>query len=225
MLGHVCVPVGMAAAEVEKLDELVKERVRLEKGKTLYSLDHPPGRRLRRALRQPETQLEDATGQIQITGFHLPGEIVGMDGMLDGKHVSAAVALEDSEVCVIRLNEVDRVATHLPSLQQQFRRLMSREITRSHQMLASLGSMRSEQRLAAFLLNLSQRYASLGYSSTEFVLRMSREEIGNYLGLTLETVSRLFSRFARDGLIRINQREVRILDQPALKQLLGHEGC
>ena len=116
------------------------------------------------------------------------------------------------------------MANHLPSLQQQFRRLMSREITRSHQMLASLGSMRSEQRLAAFLLNLSQRYASLGYSSTEFVLRMSREEIGNYLGLTLETVSRLFSRFARDGLIRINQREVRILDQPALKQLLGHEG-
>ena len=102
---------------------------------------------------------------------------------------------------------------------------MSREITRSHQMLASLGSMRSEQRLAAFLLNLSQRYASLGYSSTEFVLRMSREEIGNYLGLTLETVSRLFSRFARDGLIRINQREVRILDQPALKQLLGQESC
>jgi len=169
--------------------------------------------------------LEDATGQIQITGFHLPGEIVGMDGMLEGKHVSAAVALEDSEVCVIRLNEVDRVASHLPSLQQQFRRLMSREITRSHQMLASLGSMRSEQRLAAFLLNLSQRYASLGYSSTEFVLRMSREEIGNFLGLTLETVSRLFSRFAREGLIKINQREVRILDLPALKQLLGQESC
>ena len=224
-LVHVCVPVGMAAAEVEKLDELVKERVRVEKGKTLYSLDHPLDAVYGVRFGSLKTQLEDATGQIQITGFHLPGEIVGMDGMLDGKHVSAAVALEDSEVCVIRLNEVDRVASHLPSLQQQFRRLMSREITRSHQMLASLGSMRSEQRLAAFLLNLSQRYASLGYSSTEFVLRMSREEIGNYLGLTLETVSRLFSRFARDGLIKINQREVRILDLPALKQLLGHEGC
>ncbi|CAB3639385.1 helix-turn-helix domain-containing protein [Achromobacter pestifer] len=225
MLGHVCVPVGMAAAEVEKLDELVKERVRLEKGKTLYSLDHPLDAVYGVRFGSIKTQLEDATGQIQITGFHLPGEIVGMDGMLDGKHVSAAVALEDSEVCVIRLSEVDRVAAHLPSLQQQFRRLMSREITRSHQMLASLGSMRSEQRLAAFLLNLSQRYASLGYSSTEFVLRMSREEIGSYLGLTLETVSRLFSRFAREGLIKINQREVRILDLPALKQLLGHESC
>ncbi|MCJ9708308.1 helix-turn-helix domain-containing protein, partial [Bordetella hinzii] len=163
--------------------------------------------------------------QLQITGFHLPGEIVGLDGMLESRHVSNAVALEDSEVCVIRIAEIDRVASHLPSLQQQFRRLMSREISRSHQMLATLGSMRSEQRLAAFLLNLSQRYAALGYSSTEFVLRMSREEIGNYLGLTLETVSRLFSRFAREGLIRINQREVRLLDQPALRQLLGHEHC
>src|SRR5690606_4704882 len=88
-----------------------------------------------------------------------------------------------------------------------------------------LGGMRSEQRLAAFLLNLSQRYAALGYSSTEFVLRMSREEIGNYLGLTLETASRLFSRFAREGLIKINQREVRLLDVPTLKQMLGQDAC
>lgn len=172
-----------------------------------------------------KTQLEDSSGQLQITGFHLPGEIVGLDGMIESKHVSSAVALEDSEVCVIRLPEIDRVSTQLPSLQQQFRRLMSREITRSHQMLATVGAMRSEQRLAAFLLNLSQRYAALGYSSTEFVLRMSREEIGNYLGLTLETVSRLFSRFGREGLIRINQREVRLIDLPGLKQLIGQESC
>lgn len=145
--------------------------------------------------------------------------------MIESKHVSSAVALEDSEVCVIRLPEIDRVSTQLPSLQQQFRRLMSREITRSHQMLATVGAMRSEQRLAAFLLNLSQRYAALGYSSTECVLRMSREEIGNYLGLTLETVSRLFSRFGREGLIRINQREVRLIDLPGLKQLIGQESC
>ncbi len=225
MLGHVCVPVGMAAAEVEKLDELVKERVRLEKGKPLYALNDELDAVYSVRFGSMKTQLEDATGQIQITGFHLPGEIIGMDGMLDGKHVSTAMALEDSEVCVIRLTEVDRVAVHLPSLQQQFRRLMSREITRSHQMLASIGSLRSEQRLAAFLLNLSQRYAALGYSSTEFMLRMSREEIGNFLGLTLETVSRLFSRFAREGMIKINQREVRLLDLPALKLLLGQESC
>lgn len=225
MLGHVCIPVGMAASEVEKLDDLVKERVRVEKGKPLYELDAPLDAVYGVRFGSLKTQLEDASGQLQITGFHLPGEIVGFDGMIEGRHVSNAVALEDSEVCVIRLPEIDRVATHLPTLQQQFRRLMSREITRSHQMLATLGSMRSEQRVAAFLLNLSQRYAALGYSSSEFVLRMSREEIGNFLGLTLETVSRLLSRFAREGLIRINQREVRILDHAALLELLGQEHC
>ncbi|SUV68208.1 fumarate and nitrate reduction regulatory protein [Bordetella avium] len=225
MLGHVCIPIGMAAAEVEKLDDLVKERVRIEKGHTLYELGTPLDAVYGVRYGSLKTQLEDASGQLQITGFHLPGEIIGMDGMLESQHISNAVALEDSEVCVIRLNEIDRVSAHLPSLQQQFRRLMSREINRSHQMLASLGSMRSEQRLAAFLLNMSQRYATLGYSSTEFVLRMSREEIGNYLGLTLETVSRLFSRFGREGLIRISQREVRLLDLAGLRQLLGHEHC
>lgn len=225
MLGHVCVPVGMPANEVEKLDELVKERVRVERGKPLYELDDPLDAVYGVRFGSLKTQLEDSSGQQQITGFHLPGEIVGLDGMLEGKHVSSAVALEDSEVCVIRLPEIDRVSNQLPSLQQQFRRLMSREISRSHQMLATVGAMRSEQRLAAFLLNLSQRYATLGYSSTEFVLRMSREEIGNYLGLTLETVSRLFSRFGREGLIRINQREVRLIDLPGLKQLIGQESC
>ena len=100
---------------------------------------------------------------------------------------------------------------------------MSKEISRSHQVMMSLGSMRSEQRLAAFLLNLSERLSSLGYSSTDFIMRMSREEIGNYLGLTLETVSRLFSRFAKDGLIRVSQREVRILDILALRELLGRD--
>jgi len=225
MLGHVCIPVGMAAAEVEQLDELVKERVRVEKGKPLYVLQDALDAVYGVRYGSIKTQIEDAAGHMQITGFHLPGEIVGLDGMLEGKHVSSAVAMEDSEVCVIRLSQIDQVASHLPSLQHQMRRLMSRELSRSYQMLASLGSMRSEQRLAAFLLNLSQRYAALGYSSTEFVLRMSREEIGNYLGLTLETASRLFSRFAREGLIRINQREVRLLDIPALKQLLGQESC
>jgi len=213
----------MPTAEVEQLDNLVQERIRVEKGKSLYSLDNPLDAVYGVRFGCMKTQLEDSAGHIQITGFHLPGEIIGMDGMLEGKHLSSALALEDSEVCVIRMSEIDRVSAHLPTLQQQFRRLMSREITRSHQMLAALGAMRSEQRVAAFLLDLSERYAALGYSSTEFVLRMSREEIGNYLGLTLETVSRLFSRFGREGLIRINQREVHLLDMPSLRQLLGQD--
>ena len=141
--------------------------------------------------------------------------------MIEGEHSSSAIAMEDSEVCVVRIEDIDDVSRYVPSLQHQIRRIMSKEIARSHQVLLALGSMRSEQRLAAFLINMSQRLAALGYSSTDFVMRMGREEIGNYLGLTIETVSRLFSRFARDGLIRVSQREVRILDIAALHQLVG----
>lgn len=219
MMGNVCLPAGMSSHEIEQLDKLVQERVRLQKGQLLYQqgdeLDALYGLR----LGSIKTQLEEATGQMQVTGFFLPGEVVGLDGMPEGKHASNAVAMEDSEVCVVRLNNIDEISRYVPSLQQQIRRIMSKEIARSHQVLLALGSMRSEARLAAFLLNMSDRLATLGYSSTDFIMRMSREEIGSYLGLTLETVSRLFSRFAREGLIRISQREVRILDIAALKEL------
>jgi len=219
MLGSACLPAGMPRHEVEQLDQLVQERITLKKGQRLYQagdeLDALYGLR----LGSVKTQLEEASGQTQITGFFLPGELVGLDGMPEARHSSNAVAMEDTEVCVVRLTDIDEISRSVPALQQQVRRIMSKEITRSHQVLLALGSMRAEARLAAFLLNLSERLAALGYSPTDFLMRMSREEIGSYLGLTLETVSRLFSRFAREGLIRINQREVRIQDVAALKEI------
>lgn len=220
-MGNVCLPAGIPERELEQIDLLVKERIRLKKGDLLYQQGEALECLYGLRIGSIKTQLEDIAGQVQITGFFLPGEVVGLDGMLDSRHASNAIAMEDSEVCVVRLDDIDEISRYAPSLQQQVRRIMSKEIARSHQVLMALGSMRSEARLAAFLLNLSQRLAALGYSSTDFVMRMSREEIGNYLGLTLETVSRLFSRFARDGLIRVSQREVRILDMDALKQLAG----
>jgi len=221
MLSSLCLPIGMSPNEIVKLDVLVKERIRLAKGAALFYLGDQTDAVYAIRSGSLKTQLEDSAGQVQITGFLLPGEIVGMDGLLEHRQLSHALALEDSEVCVIRLDDMDRLCEHLPVLQPQFRRLMSKEIQRSHQLVMSMGVLRSEQRLAAFLLNLSQRLSALGYSSTEFLLRMSRDEIGNYLGLTLETVSRLFSRFAREGLIRIRQREVQILDLGALRDLAG----
>ena len=223
MLSELCLPVGMSIADVSRLDELVKTRVRVPRGKALFHLGDKADAIFGIRFGSMKTQLEDATGQVQITGFLLPGEIIGLDGMMENRHISYAIALEDSEVCVINLDDIDTLAKSIPSLQTQLRRLMSKEINRSHQMVRSLGALRSEQRLATFLLNLSQRLAALGYSPNEFLLRMSREEIGNYLGLTLETVSRLFSRFSRDGLIRVQQREVLILDMPALQELSGIE--
>lgn len=221
MLSDICLPFGMPSGERRKLDELIQERTRLVKGQTLFQLEDNVDAIY--ALRSGciKTQLEDASGQVQITGFMLPGELIGMDSLLNNRHVSNAIALEDSELCVMRLDELDRISTHLPALQKQLRRLMSKEINRAHNLMMNLGSLRSEQKLAAFLVNLSQRLGVLGYSPYEFVLRMSREEIGNFLGLTLETVSRLFSRFSREGLLRIQQRNVLLLDLPALQSLAG----
>ncbi|MDO8695104.1 MAG: fumarate/nitrate reduction transcriptional regulator Fnr [Sheuella sp.] len=221
MMGHVCLPTGMPSHEIEQLDTLVKERIRIEKGQPLFRQGETLNALFGLRLGSIKTQLEEENGQHQITGFFLPGEIIGLDGMMEGEHSSSAIAMEDSEVCVVRIEDIDDVSRYVPSLQHQIRRIMSKEIARSHQVLLALGSMRSEQRLAAFLINMSQRLAALGYSSTDFVMRMGREEIGNYLGLTIETVSRLFSRFAREGLIRVSQREVRILDIAALHELVG----
>ncbi|MGB6242065.1 MAG: helix-turn-helix domain-containing protein [Castellaniella sp.] len=221
MLNAICLPLGMVRQDVVKMDELIKERIRLPKGGTLYRQGDTAEAIYGLRSGSVKTQIEDASGQVQITGFLLPGEILGMDGLMNAQQVSHAIALEDAEVCVIRLDEMDSLATQLPTLNLQLRRLMSKEINRSHEQLLSLGSLRSEQRLAAFLLNLSQRLQTLGYSPYEFILRMSREEIGNFLGLTLETVSRLFSRFAREGLIRVQQREVHILDIASLQSLSG----
>lgn len=223
MLSALCLPLGMPSPELNQLDELIQERIRLSKGNVLFHLGDEVEAVYALRSGSIKTQLEDATGQIQITGFLLPGEIVGMDGLLNNRQVSHAIALEDSEVCVMRLDDFDSLSVQLPMLQTQLRRLMSKEINRSHHIMMILGALRSEQRLAAFLLSMSDRLTALGYSPYEFILRMSREEIGNFLGLTLETVSRLFSRFAREGLLQIQQREVKLLNLPALHALAGTE--
>lgn len=223
MLNTICLPLGMAQRDIVKMDELIKERIRLPKGDTLFHQGDTSEAIYGLRSGSLKTQIEDANGQVQITGFLLPGEVLGLDGLMESTQVSHAIALEDSEVCVIRLDEMDRLAPELPILQTQLRRLMSKEISRSHNLLLALGSLRSEQRVAAFLLNLSHRLQVLGYSSHEFIMRMSREEIGNFLGLTLETVSRLFSRFAREGILRVQHREVHIVDMQALQALAGSD--
>ncbi|AOY93568.1 transcriptional regulator [Cupriavidus sp. USMAA2-4] len=220
-LGHLCVPVGMNRNDIEKIDSLVKERVRVHKGETLYRLGEPLSAVYAVRFGTLKTHVTMEDGRSQITGFHLPGEVVGLDGLGEMQHASDATALEDTEVCVMRFNDLQTLSTTVPSLQQQFLRMMSKEITQDQVMLLTLGSMRAEERLAAFLVNLSERLSERGYSSTEFVLRMSREEIGSYLGLKLETVSRLFSRFAEAGLIQIRQRHVKLVDVPGIKQIYG----
>jgi len=152
------------------------------------------------------------------------GDLLGLDGIAHERHQCGAVALEDSEVCVLPFRKLEELARSVPALQHNLHQFLSREIGREQKLMLLLGTMRAEERLAAFLVNLAERHWQRGYSSSEFVLRMSRDEIGNYLGLTLETVSRSFSRFRKQGLLEVQGRNVKLLDLAALKrQAARHE--
>jgi CRP/FNR family transcriptional regulator len=164
-------------------------------------------------------------GREQVAGFHMMGDLMGLDAIGTNQHLCDAVALEDSEVCEIPLKDLEGLSRNIPSLQQHFHRIMSREIARDYGVMLLLGSMRAEERLAAFLLNLSQRFGARGYSATEFHLRMTREEIGSYLGLKLETVSRTLSHFQAQGLIAVQNKHLRILKLENLRELVSHHSC
>lgn len=160
-------------------------------------------------------------GREQVTGFHMGGDVLGLDGIGLDMHAGDTVALEDSEVVEIPFAELDALATRDPALQRELFRMLSGEIQRERALMLLLGSMRAEERLAAFLINLSQRLASRGFSASCFVLRMTREEIGSMLGLKLETVSRILSRFQCEGLIRVRNREISIVSLEALRSVIG----
>jgi CRP/FNR family transcriptional regulator len=155
-------------------------------------------------------------GREQVSGFSMAGELMGLDGLAHGQHASAATALEDAEICAIPYAHLMDLAAINPSLQHIVSRLMSREIVREHSLMMLLGSMNAEERLAAFLLNVSQRMKARGYSASEFHLRMSRAEIGSYLGMKLETVSRTFSAFQAQRLLEVDKKHIRILDLDGL---------
>jgi CRP/FNR family transcriptional regulator len=158
--------------------------------------------------------LED--GRDQVTGFQMSGDVLGMDAISGDRHVADMIALEDSEVCVIPY-----AAVQLPALQRRLQKAMSRELVREQGVMMLLGRMRAEERLAIFLLNLSLRFAERGFSAREFHLRMTREEIGSFLGLSLETVSRLFSMFQREELIAVDQKHITLRDIPGLKSVVS----
>lgn len=169
-----------------------------------------------------KTSLPGKDGREQITGFQMTGELLGLDGVASDEHPVDAIALEDSELCVLHYENFQRVAAEHNELQQRLHRAMSREIVRDQSILMLLGSMRSEERLAAFLLNLSERYHALGYSARSYLLRMSREDIGNFLGLKNETISRTLTKLQKEGFITVKGRAVEILNPAGLKLLAGY---
>ena len=221
-LRGVCLPCGMSEAEINRFDELISTKRKVARGATLYRA----GERFEAvyAVRSGgfKTVGNSRHGDEKITGFHLPGEMLGLDAINSAQHGYDAVALEDSEVCVFPFGQLESAAMKSPALQHQLFRTLSSDISRDQGLMLLLGAMSAEQRLAAFILSLSRRYQRLGFAPNRYVLRMTREEIGNYLGLTIETVSRLFSRFQREGLLGLHQRDVEIRNPEGLRNLVGH---
>ncbi len=215
-LKDLCLPCGLATNDVERLDGLQFGRRKVKAGATLYR--EGDGFHHIYAVRSGtfKSSLTLADGREQVSGFHMAGELMGLDALAQGRHASSATALEDAEICSIPYGQLAEVSAASTSLQMVMGRMMSREIVREHSLMVLLGSMNAEERLAAFLLNISQRMKARGYSSSEFHLRMTRAEIGSYLGMKLETVSRTFSAFQQQGLLEVDKRHIRILDLQAL---------
>jgi CRP/FNR family transcriptional regulator len=224
-LRELCLPLGLDDHELERLDSLISNRRRIKKGDSLYQVgeDFTAIYAIRSGFFKTDVLMED--GRDQVTGFQMAGELLGLDGISTEQHTCNAVALEDSEICAIPFVQMETLSREIHSLQHHFHKVMSREIVRDHGVMMLLGTMRAEERLAAFLLNLSQRFTARGYSHSDFNLRMTREEIGSYLGLKLETVSRAFSRFQEEGHIAVQQKHVRILNVTGLKAMMNRRNA
>ena len=218
-------PLGLNEDELKRLDDLVAARRKISRGDILYRNGEKFSAlyAIRTGFFKTTVAAED--GRDQVTGFQMAGEVIGLDGIVSDHHTCDAVALEDAEVCVMNFDRLEDLSREINALQRHVHKIMSREIVRENGVMLLLGSMRADERLAAFLLNLVQRLHARGFSQSELVLRMTREEIGSYLGLKLETVSRTFSKFVEEGIVEVKQRHVRILNPGALKLIVNTQNC
>jgi len=224
-LRELCMPLGLNESEMERVDEVVATRRKVTRGDNLFRNGDKFNALFAIRTGFFKTRISSEDGRDQVTGFQMAGEIIGLDGIVSDHHTCDAVALEDAEVCVMPFDRIEELSREITSLQRHVHKIMSREIVRENGVMLLLGSMRAEERLAAFLLNLVQRLHARGFSQSELVLRMTREEIGSYLGLKLETVSRTFSKFVEDGIVEVKQRQVRILNPDALKLIVNAQTC
>jgi CRP/FNR family transcriptional regulator, anaerobic regulatory protein len=221
-LRDLCMPMGLSSQQMSLIDHMVSTRVKVARGQALFRAGSSFKSLYVVRTGFFKTTVSKADGREQVSGFYMSGELMGLDGIGQEKYVCTAIALEDSDVCVLHMAELNSLSQTIPALQTHVQRIMSKEIVRDHDLFFLLGSMRAEGRIASFLINLLQRLHARGQAGDALHLRMTREDIGSYLGLTIETVSRTLSKLARNGLISLQLKEVRILDLPALHQLSQH---
>lgn len=220
-ISQLCLPFTLNEHELTQLDNIIERKKPVQKSQIIFQSGDPLKAiyAIRSGTIKSYTISEN--GEEQITAFHLPGDLVGFDAIMDMKHVGFAQALETSMICEIPFEILDDLAGKMPKIRQQIMRLMSSEIKTDQEMILLLSKMSAEEKLAAFLVNLSDRYFARGFSAKEFRLTMTRGDIGNYLGLTIETISRLLGRFQKSGMISVQGKYITINRMDELKELAG----
>jgi CRP/FNR family transcriptional regulator len=205
-------------SELESLDDIIERKKPLHKHDKLVSAGQPFNTLYAVRSGSFKSYISDKDGVEQITGFHFPGDIIGFDALKDQVHQSYSKALETAMVCELPYDTLEVVSERYPALRKQIMKFMSAEIKHDHELMMLLSKRSAEERLLHFISHLSQRFDERGYSARQFNLSMTRNEIGNYLGLTVETISRLLTRFQKEDLIKVDGKLITILDLDGVKQ-------
>ncbi|MFM0316543.1 helix-turn-helix domain-containing protein [Paraburkholderia nemoris] len=214
-----CMPQGLSADELTKLEALICSARSVQRGEALYRSGDRFDNIYAVRSGSMKTVMAHRDGREQVTGLRLAGEALGLDGISEDMHACSAVALEDSTVCIVPYPALKSLCREISSMQDRLHKLLGEQIVREAAQMMVLGSLSADERVAAFLLDVSERNAQRGYSSAEFNLRMTREDMGSYLGMTLETVSRTLSRFQKRGLIDTQGKHIRIVDLEGLQKV------
>jgi CRP/FNR family transcriptional regulator len=219
---ELCLPLDLPEEDLQRLGSIVKKHYLLQPGEHLYNIGDP-GKAIY-AVRSGtiKTYIPTDQGDEQVLGFYLPRELLGFEALGHDSFSSAAMAVETSDVCELPFESLEKLYGQVKGLREQIDRLIGREFCNDHTMLLLLGKRHGEERLASFLLSISRRLQNRGFSPKEFNLTMSRRDIGNYLGLAEETVSRLFTRFQEEGVVRVERKHLTIHDLDKLEAMVEH---
>ena len=215
-LGNLCLPRGLSAKDTERFEQIVHRSRPIHKGEHIFRASDEFLSIAAVRTGCFKSYLIDRDGQEQVLGFHLPGEIIGLDAIHTGQHLASVVALDTSAVCGLTFGSLSAMARNMPELQQEIFRVMSARI---RELETFAGDLSADERIAIFLLSLSHRFSRRGYSDREFILAMSRRDIASYLRLATETVSRVLARMQQAGLIAVNRKQVRLEDVEALEKI------
>lgn len=221
-LSELCLPRGLNRDELDLLENAINKTVKIKKKDYLFHRDDQQYSIYAVKAGAIKTSLSTPDGEEQILGFYLPGDLLGFDAFSNNRHTCDAQALDDTLVCELTMDNFQELCGKLNSMRSQMMRQIGAEIEREHMLLLTLGQMRTEERLATFLSGLSGRNRERGFSSTEFNLPMARHDLANYLGMAVETLSRMFSRLQEEGIIAVQHRLIKIQDMERLKQLAHH---